>query len=92
MRSRASRRSVSICDSPGPRVPMPPTPRPAPRRSRCVHRPAHAGHVVLELRELDLQLALGRVRVAGEDVEDHRGAVEHRHVERLLEVALLARA
>ena len=41
-------------------------------------QPAHAGHVVLELRELDLQLALGRVRVAGEDVEDHRGAVEHR--------------
>ena len=52
---------------------------------------AHAGHVVLELRELDLQLALGRVGVAGEDVEDHRGAVEHRHVELLLEVALLAR-
>ena len=39
IRSRASRRSVSIWDSPGPRVPMPPTPRPAPRRSRCVHRP-----------------------------------------------------
>src|SRR5690242_6463602 len=39
MRSRASRRSVSIWDSPGPRVPMPPTPRPAPRRSKCVHRP-----------------------------------------------------
>jgi hypothetical protein len=52
---------------------------------------AHAGHVVLELGELDLQLALGRVRVAGEDVEDHRGAVEHRQVELGLEVALLAR-
>ena len=39
MRSRASRRSVSICDSPGPLVPMPPSMRPAPRRSRCVHRP-----------------------------------------------------
>ena len=34
MRSRASRRSVSIWDSPGPRVPMPP-----PSRSRWVHRP-----------------------------------------------------
>ena len=34
IRSRARRRSVSICDSPGPRVPMPP-----PRRSRCVHSP-----------------------------------------------------
>jgi hypothetical protein len=31
------------------------------------------------------------VGVAGEDVEDHRGAVEHRQVERRLEVALLAR-
>ena len=39
MRSRARRRSVSIWDSPGPRVPMPPSMRPAPRRSRCVHSP-----------------------------------------------------
>ena len=52
---------------------------------------AHAGHVVFELGELDLHLALGRVGVAGEDVEDHRGAVDHRHVELGLEVALLAR-
>jgi len=34
MRSRASRRSVSIWVSPGPRVPIPP-----PSRSRCDHRP-----------------------------------------------------
>src|SRR3954447_18211741 len=54
---------------------------------------AHAGEVVLELRELDLELALRRVGVVGEDVEDDRGAVDDRHrVERLLEVALLARA
>ena len=52
---------------------------------------AHAGHVVLELRELDLELAVGRVGVPGEDVEDHRGAVDDRHPERLLEVALLPR-
>ena len=52
---------------------------------------AHAGHVVLELGQLDLELALGRVGVAGEDVEDHRGAVEHGQVELGLEVALLAR-
>ena len=50
----------------------------------------HAGHVVLELGQLDLQLALGRVGVVGEDVEDHRGAVDHRHAQRRLEVALLA--
>ena len=29
--------------------------------------------------------------MVGEDVEDHRGAVDHRNVERRLEVALLAR-
>ena len=38
MRSRAKRLSVSICVSPGPRVPMPP-----PSRSRCVHCPASRG-------------------------------------------------
>ena len=37
-------------------------------------------------------LPSARVRVAGEDVEDHRRAVDDRHAERLLEVALLARA
>ena len=51
----------------------------------------HAREVVLELGELDLELALGRVRVVGEDVEDDRRAVDDRHVERRLEVALLAR-
>ena len=54
-------------------------------------QPAHAREVVLELGELDLELALGRVGVVGEDVEDDRRAVDHRHAERLLEVALLAR-
>ena len=54
-------------------------------------QPAHAREVVLELRQLDLHVALGRVRVVGEDVEDDRGAVDHGHADRLLEVALLAR-
>ena len=52
---------------------------------------AHPREVVLELRELDLELALGAVGVRGEDVEDDRGAVDHRDSERRLEVALLAR-
>ena len=52
---------------------------------------AHPREVVLELRELDLELALGGVRVRGEDVEDDRGPVDHREAERRLEVALLAR-
>ena len=51
----------------------------------------HAREVVLQLRELDLELAVGGVGVAGEDVEYHRGPVDHRKPERLLEVALLAR-
>ena len=54
-------------------------------------QPPHPGQVVLELGELDLELALGRMRVRGEDVEDDRGAVDHRHPERVLEVALLPR-
>src|SRR3954470_24891036 len=52
---------------------------------------AHAGEVVLELGELDLELALRALRVPGEDVEDDRGAVDDRHPELLLEVAPLAR-
>ena len=55
-------------------------------------QPAHAGEVVLELGELDLELAVGRVGMVGEDVEDHGRAVDDRHAELLLEVALLARA
>ena len=38
--------------------------------------PAHARQVVLELRELDLELALGAHGVLGEDVEDQLRAVD----------------
>ena len=51
----------------------------------------HPRQVVLELGQLDLQLALGAVGVGGEDVEDDRRAVDHRDAERGLEVAFLAR-
>ena len=51
---------------------------------------AHPREVVLELGELDLELALGGVGVGGEDVEDDRRAIDHRHAERRLQVALLA--
>ena len=87
MRSRARRRSVSIWLSPGPLVPIP-------RHAEALEvgpQAPHARQVVFELGQLDLQLALGRVGVVGEDVEDHRGAVDHRHAQRLLQVALLAR-
>ncbi len=53
---------------------------------------AHAGEVVLELGELDLELAVGAVGVTGEDVEDDRRAVDDGDAELRLEVALLARA
>ena len=80
------RRSVSSCVSPGPRVPTPP-----PRRSRCFHMPAHARQVVLELGELDLELALGADGVLGEDVEDQLRAVDDASLERVLEQPLLGR-
>ena len=40
--------------------------------------PAHARQVVLELRELDLELALGAHGVLGEDVEDQLRPVDRR--------------
>ncbi len=44
---------------------------------------------VLELRQLDLELALRAVRALREDVEDQAGAVDDAAFERALEVALL---
>ena len=84
MRRRASRRSVSSCDSPGPRVPTP-----AAEPLEVLPHAAHARQVVLELRELDLELALGADGVLGEDVEDQLRAVDDPRVERVLERALL---
>src|SRR5690606_2978116 len=46
---------------------------------------------VLELRELDLRLALATLRVLAEDVEDHRGAVDDLDAHDILEGAALAR-
>ena len=48
---------------------------------------AHARQVVLELRELDLELALGAAGVLGEDVEDQLRAVDDARLERVLERA-----
>ena len=52
---------------------------------------AHAREVVLELRQLDLELALGASRVLGEDVEDQLRAVDDARLERVLERPLLRR-
>ena len=54
------------------------------------HAP-HAREVVLELRELDLELSLRRDGMLREDVEDQLRAVDHPGRERVLERALLGR-
>ena len=54
--------------------------------------PAHPRQVVLELRELDLELALGADGVLREDVEDQLRAVDDAGLEGILEQALLGRA
>jgi hypothetical protein len=53
---------------------------------------AHAREVVLELRELDLELPLRATRVLGEDVQDQLGAIDDASLESVLEGALLRRA
>jgi len=55
-------------------------------------QPAHPREVVLELRELHLELALGADGVLGEDVEDQLGTVDDPRGELVLERALLHRA
>ena len=85
-RRRAMRRSDSSWVSPGPRVPTPP-----PEPLEVLPHAPHALQRVLELGQLDLELALGGVRVLGEDVQDDRRAVDHPHLQRILERALLAR-
>src|SRR5439155_8070372 len=54
------------------------------------HAP-HAREVVLELRELNLQLALRADRVLREDVEDQLRAVDDARLQRVLEQPLLRR-
>src|SRR4051812_4635895 len=51
--------------------------------------PPHSWQVVLELRELDLELPLGAHGVLGEDVEDQLRAVDDPRLERVLERPLL---
>jgi hypothetical protein len=67
------------------------TPRPDAAAEPLEMRPQapHTREVVLELRELDLELSLGAVGVRGKDVENDRRAVDHRHPERVLEVSFL---
>jgi N-succinyldiaminopimelate aminotransferase len=52
---------------------------------------SHPRQVVLELRQLDLQLALGASRMLGEDVENQLRAVDDARLEGVFESALLSR-
>src|SRR5439155_16237142 len=52
-------------------------------------QPAHAGQVVFELSELDLELALGGDGVLGEDVQDQLRPVDDASLKRILETTLL---
>src|SRR5271166_3998549 len=59
--------------------------------AECASSTAQTGQPVTEEGELDLRLPFGGPCVLGEDVEDHRGAVDGGPPEDLLEVALLCR-
>ena len=52
---------------------------------------AHAREVVLELRQLDLELPFGRDRVLREDVEDELRPVDDARLEHVLQQPLLRR-
>ena len=57
----------------------PPTgPDPAAKPLKVRPQAAHPGRGELELCQLDLKLSRKAVRMVGEDVEDHRGAIDHR--------------
>ena len=93
MRRWMRRRSTSSWVSPGPRVPMraPPARHAAGLLGQRDAAAAEAGQPVAQQGQLDLGLALLAGGVLGEDVEDHRGAVDGGAAEQLLEVVLLGR-
>src|SRR5581483_2002945 len=70
----------------GPHSPPPPA-----RLAVVRPRADQAGQQVMKARRLDLQPALVRPGVLGEDLEDHLRAVEDAHLQFALEVPLLAR-
>jgi len=53
--------------------------------------PSHPREVVLQLRQLDLELALRGHSMLGEDVEDQLRPVDHPRLEGVLELTLLHR-
>jgi len=53
--------------------------------------PREAGQQVLELRQLDLQLAFAGAGALGKDIEDQRGTIEDFAIEHLLQITALRR-
>ena len=72
--------------------PRPPRPDPAAQALEVLPHPSHAREVVLELRQLDLELPFSGSSMLGEDVEDQLRAVDDARLEGVLERALLRRA
>jgi hypothetical protein len=72
-------------------LPRPPRPDAPAEALQVLPHAAHAREVVLELGELDLELALRAPRVLGEDVEDELCTVDDAGLQRVLERALLRR-
>ncbi len=71
------------------RLAGPARPDPAAEALEVLPEAPHPRQVVLELRELHLQLAVGGSRVLGEDVQDQLRAVHDPRLERVLECPLL---
>src|SRR4029078_10881751 len=66
-----------------------PRPHPAAEALEVLPEAAHPREVVFELRELDLELALGADGVLGEDVEDQLRPVDDARLKGVLEHFLL---
>src|SRR5262249_36456873 len=73
------------------RFAWPARPEAAAEALEVLPHPAHPRQVVLELRELDLELALGARRMLREDVEDQLRPVDDTRFQRILERPLLCR-
>ena len=66
-------------------------PIPPPSRDIAAPWPVKPRQQIVQLRQLHLKLAFAGARPPRENVQDELGAVQHLHVQRLLQIALLRR-